>query len=261
MDDDEIVYVEQCNRIEIYKECPCCGKANKIMSTFCCMEGCGSNLTQHPIKFRMKVFLILPIDQPFAKNFIFVFNNEPTLFYQEEYFVSGPRLTPIMGMTCNDFMVLANNHGFDTMTYLLAKFFFHSYFVMSRGYDRICKINLLKGSNLHFLNWISLQNIYGFFYQSALSEIMNYYYGSSDDENDSKEEEEKETENKEYLVEFTPEFFEKNTKFFGNSPTKIETNIFNDMMDAKVSDKQIPNVSDDPPSEILPINPELEVFG
>lgn len=255
MDNDEIVKVEKCERIEIYKECPKCGKQNEIFANFCSTDGCETDLTLHPIKFQMKIFLLIPLDQKFAKNLVFLFNNEPTHCYQERSYVSGPRLSPIMGMTCNDFMELANYHGFETMIYLLSKFFYNSYFRMSRGYDRLLRINLLEGSKLHFLNWLSMQNEYGFNYEIIISEIINFYYPISDE---GKEVEE--TENKKYYIKFPPKFFEKNTKIFGDSPDHTDTNIYDIFSDLD-NEEPASNESDNPSLSIESNLTECEVYG
>lgn len=217
MNDSELqlLFIENCNRIDIYKYCPKCGQINELKAKICKVEKCKKNLFIHPINFHWKIYLEIPEEQNYARNYT---GN----LFEKIVFVSGSVLSPIMGITCNNFIELAINHGFETMTLLLQKFFYHSLFFIERGFDRIFRICLPKGCQLHFLNWIALQNVYGFSYDIIISEILNRYCRDSDA---SMEEEDEEEENKkEGIYSITnllgQKFFESNNKIFGKSTKK-----------------------------------------
>lgn len=220
--DLQLLFIEKCNRIDIYKYCPNCGKINELNAKTCEFEKCKENLIIHPISFHWKIYLEIPEEQQYVRNYT---DN----LFEKIAFVSGSALNPIMGITCNNFMELAINHGFETMTFLLQKFFYHSLFLIERGFDRIFRICLPKGCQLHFLNWIALQNVYGFSYDIIISEILNRYFRDSD--NASKEEEDEEEENKKeeiYSIAnlLGQNFFEANNKIIRKSTEIIQSNIY-----------------------------------
>lgn len=225
-----LLFVKECDTIDIFQECPKCGGINALNSHICAFENCKTDLNAHPIIFCWKIFLTIPREQPYvsdyAGNYVFLYDDELVPCYQTRVFVSGPKLDPILGISCNDFMELSINHGFETMTYLLSKFFYNSKFLIARGHDRILRMYLPKGCQLTFFNWLSLQDTYGFNRDILFNETYYRRYVDPDFENE--EDSSEKQEDKVYTVSslLVSNFYQTNTKVFGESPFPIKSNIY-----------------------------------
>ena len=154
-EDLDLIYVHSCENIELYPLCNSCG--SKCDETGkCCNPNCTNDRGNH---FQWKIYLkLLP-------------KHNPNMDSAVSVFVSGHILDLIMGITVDDFIYLAKKY--QDIYELLALYFYHSYFLMELGYDRILRILLPLGNSLSFIRWLGMQNSYD--YHELISDILMQY--------------------------------------------------------------------------------------